>query len=85
MNLLNAREARRISEQANVEKYSQEIEKILLIIKSAAEKGKFKIHLTRNSYVEIILKNKNFFEEGGYRVKYYGGLMYDYPTVTISW
>lgn len=85
MNLLNAREARRISEQANVEKNKPEIEKILLIIKIAAEKGEFKIHLSRNNYVEIILKNKKFFEEGGYRVEYYGGLMYDYPTVTISW
>lgn len=85
MNLLNAQEARKISEQTNIEKYKQEIEEILLIVKIAAERGKFKIHLSRNNYVKTILKNKKFFEEGGYRVKYYGGLMYDYPTVTISW
>lgn len=85
MNLLKANEARRISEEVNIKKYKQEIEEIFLIIKIAAERGKFKIHLSRNNYVKVILKNKKFFEEGGYHIKYYGGLMYDYPTITISW
>lgn len=85
MKLLRAIDANRISEDANVAKYEQEIEKIFTMIKNNAEQGKFDICLSEPRYVNAVLKNKRLFEEGGYDIDYYDGLMYIKPFLVLSW
>lgn len=85
MKLLKAIDANRISEDANVEKYKQEIEKIFTIIKDRAEQGEFDICLSEPRYINAILKNKSLFEEGGYHIDYYNELIYIKPFLILSW
>lgn len=84
MKLLRAFDAKRISEDANIVKYEQEIEKIFAIIKNRAEHGYFDICLSELRYINAILKNKRLFEEGGYHISYYAGLDLK-PFLILSW
>lgn len=85
MKLLRAIDANRISEDANVAKYEQEIEKIFAMIKNRAEHGNFDICLSEPRYINAILKNKRLFEEGGYHIDYYDELIYIKPFLMLSW
>lgn len=85
MKLLRAFDANRISEDANVAKYEQEIEKIFAIIKNTAEHGDFNIFLSEPKYINAVLKNKRLFEEGGYHIDYYDELLYIKPFLVLSW
>ena len=85
MKLLRAFDANRISEDANIAKYEQEIEKIFAIIRDRAEHGDFDICLSEPRYINAILKNKRLFEEGGYHIDYYDGLTYIKPFLMLSW
>lgn len=85
MKLLKAIDANRISEDANVAKYEQEIEKIFTMIKSNAERGEFGICLSEDRYINAVLKNKRLFEEGGYNIDYYDELIYIKPFLILSW
>ena len=85
MKLLRAIDANRISEDANVAKYEQEIEKIFAMIKNKAEHGEFDICLSEDRYINVVLKNKRLFEEGGYNIDYYDELIYIKPFLILSW
>lgn len=85
MKLLRAFDANRISEDANIAKYEQEIEKIFAIIKNTAEHGDFNICLSEPRYINAVLKNKRLFEEGGYHIDYYDELIYIKPFLVLSW
>lgn len=85
MKLLRAFDANRISEDANITKYEQEIEKIFAIIKNRAEQGDFDVCLSEPRYINAILKNKRLFEEGGYHIDYYDELIYIKPFLVLSW
>ena len=85
MKLLRAFDANRISEDANITKYEQEIEKIFAIIKNTAEHGDFNIYLSEPRYINAVLRNKRLFEEGGYHIDYYDELIYIKPFLVLSW
>lgn len=85
MKLLSAFDANRISEDANVAKYEQEIEKIFAIIKNTAEQGDFNICLSEPRYINAVLRNKRLFEEGGYHIDYYDEFIYINPFLVLSW
>lgn len=85
MKLLRAFDANRISEDANIAKYEQEIEKIFAIIKNTAEHGDFNICLSEPRYINAVLKNKRLFEEGGYHIDYYDELICIKPFLVLSW
>lgn len=85
MKLLRAFDANRISEDANIAKYEQEIEKIFAIIKNTAEQGDFNICLSEPRYINAVLRNKRLFEEGGYHIDYYDEFIYINPFLVLSW
>ena len=58
MRLLRAFDDNRISEDANIAKYGQEIEKIFAMIKDRAERGEFDICLLEPIYINAILKKQ---------------------------
>lgn len=85
MEIITAEQARMISEDANIAKYKEELEEIFKLIESKAREGDNSVLLSGQKYSKAIYNNKRLFQEGGYRLNYYGSTADIPPCYLISW